>query len=134
MTAKADRAALRDGLCQAHASEHAACADGTAASAACRRDTRSWLASPSAGRMIDIRYGHRGPVQLMLADRENADSAAVSPKQVFLAQSADQNGRRHGDCPRMLIRLASDSRKSVTRALSSPSSLWCVGCWRSAIY
>lgn len=97
MTTTEARAALRDRLYRAYASQHAGRGDGRAAALIYRRDIRPLLAGPDAGPVIDIGCGQGELVRLLLADNFAARGVDVSPEQVYLAHAAGLHQVRHGD-------------------------------------
>jgi SAM-dependent methyltransferase len=99
------RAALRDRLYQAYASQHAGCGDSVAAALIYRRDIRPSLPEPAAGLVIDIGCGQGDLVRLLLADGYDAHGVDVSPEQVALAHAAGSDHVRHGDYREVLTEL-----------------------------
>jgi 2-polyprenyl-3-methyl-5-hydroxy-6-metoxy-1,4-benzoquinol methylase len=88
VTEIADRAALRDRLYEAYASQHAGSGGAAATALVYRRDLRRVLPPPAAGPVIDIGCGQGELVKLMLGDGYAAEGIDVSPEQVTLAHSA----------------------------------------------
>ena len=97
MTDAFDRAAFRDRLYQAYASQHACCGDGMATALIYRRDIRPLLPVPSAGQVLDIGCGQGELVKLLLTDGYDAYGVDVSPEQVAIAHEAGIEHVGHGD-------------------------------------
>jgi 2-polyprenyl-3-methyl-5-hydroxy-6-metoxy-1,4-benzoquinol methylase len=87
----------RDRLYAAYASQHAGCANGTAAALIYRRDIRPALPPPSAGPILDIGCGQGELVRLLLADGYNAEGVDISAEQVALAKAAGLDRVYKGD-------------------------------------
>jgi 2-polyprenyl-3-methyl-5-hydroxy-6-metoxy-1,4-benzoquinol methylase len=98
-----DRAALRERLYQAYASQHAGCSGGAAATLIYRRDIRPLLPRPSTRSVVDIGCGQGDLVRLLLADGYAAEGIDVSPEQVALAQATGLSQVHLGDYRKILV-------------------------------
>jgi hypothetical protein len=100
--ATADGRALRDGLYEAYASQHAGRGSGQASALIYRRDIRPVLPPPTAGPVIDIGCRQGELVKPMLADGYDAHGVDASLEQVAIATTPDWTRCFHGDYREML--------------------------------
>jgi 2-polyprenyl-3-methyl-5-hydroxy-6-metoxy-1,4-benzoquinol methylase len=87
----------RDRPCGACVSQHVGSCSAKASALAYRYDIRPLLPPPAAGQVIDIGYGLRERLTVLLADGYDAHGVDVSSEQVELARALGLNGIRHRD-------------------------------------
>jgi len=97
VTTTGTRAAFRDRLYAAYASQHAGLSNREAAALIYRRDIRPALPSPGDGPVVDLGCGQGELVRLLLADGFDAEGIDISPEQVRLAQAAGAGPTWQGD-------------------------------------
>lgn len=103
VTTAADRS-LRDRLYETYASDHAGCANGTAAALIYRRDIRPVLPPPSGGPVLDIGCGQGELVRLLRSDGYDAAGVDISPEQIALAKVSGVSSVYVGDYRELLER------------------------------